>query len=300
MKGILHKPNLLEMIANQLFFVVITNAPTNLGKISSACKQHLNTSRDCDLDTVVYSPKYDICVTSDSVQLRDRPKVEVHPDTNAKYTCQRERINSEICGVIQSQPPTDLVGSRAESTRPNMQMESLPATRPGMDAPNISRNSNTDTVRFPESTPPNMQMELSPASTPGMVAPNISYTLCYNATSTVHSLHNPTWLPDLKPGPIKDADKASNVHNTPTNMNMTLPDLQSEIQSLASNETKINNVLSQRSNKGDPASSTAIKIPRITLPAFDDNKEGTFPWQQFRNMVTKHTGNMQDQEAILF
>ena len=73
-----------------------------------------------------------------------------------------------------------------------------------------------------------------------------------------------------------------------------------KIQRLSSNETKINQVLNQRSNKTNPAASTVMKIPRITLPSFDDNKEGTIPWQQFKNMVVKLTENMQDQEAIFF
>ena len=76
--------------------------------------------------------------------------------------------------------------------------------------------------------------------------------------------------------------------------------IRSKIQRLSSNETKINQVLNQRSNKTNPATNTVMKIPRITLPSFDDNKDGTIPWQQFKNMVVKLTENMQDQETIFF
>ena len=43
-----------------------------------------------------------------------------------------------------------------------------------------------------------------------------------------------------------------------------------------------------------------MKMPRITLPTFEDTKTGTIPWNQFKNMVPKLTATMDEQEAIFF
>ena len=75
--------------------------------------------------------------------------------------------------------------------------------------------------------------------------------------------------------------------------------VKSRIQRLSSNESKISNALTQRSGKA-PSASTVMKMPRITLPTFEDAKVGTIPWNQFKNMVKKLTASMDEQEAIFF
>ena len=125
-------------------FVETTKAPTNLNKISSIHEQHLNTNRNGEIDTSVYGPKYNMCVKSDGAQQGNGPKVENHPDTSAKDQCEYENKSSEICGDSQSQPSTGLGGSRAESTPPNMSMEPSPASKPGMDAPNMKPLSSSE------------------------------------------------------------------------------------------------------------------------------------------------------------
>ena len=72
------------------------------------------------------------------------------------------------------------------------------------------------------------------------------------------------------------------------------------IQRLSSNESKISNALTQRHGKAPLPTSTVMKMPRITLPTFEDAKTGTIPWNQFKNMVQKLTATMDEQEAIFF
>ena len=43
-----------------------------------------------------------------------------------------------------------------------------------------------------------------------------------------------------------------------------------------------------------------MKIPRITLPSFEDDKPGSMPWSEFKKMIQKLTATMDEQEAIFF
>ena len=74
--------------------------------------------------------------------------------------------------------------------------------------------------------------------------------------------------------------------------------VKSRIQRLSSNESKISTALTQRHGKAPLPTSTVMKMPRITLPTFEDAKTGTIPWNQFKNMVQKLTATMDEQEAF--
>ena len=76
--------------------------------------------------------------------------------------------------------------------------------------------------------------------------------------------------------------------------------VKNRIQRLSSNESKISTALTQRHGKAPLPTSTVMKMPRITLPTFEDAKTGTIPWNQFKNMVQKLTATMDEQEAIFF
>ena len=53
------------------------------------------------------------------------------------------------------------------------------------------------------------------------------------------------------------------------------------------------------STSAKPASShSALKLPRIQIPRFENNKSGTLDWENFKNMMLKLTAEMAPEEKI--
>ena len=52
--------------------------------------------------------------------------------------------------------------------------------------------------------------------------------------------------------------------------------------------------------EGGPSWHTsALKLPRLQIPRFENNASGGVDWENFRNMMTKLTADMDPQEKVL-